>query len=102
MEYIESFLVDQQEEIKIFLAKNGFVVIKNAISKDQAKKTIKGIGDLMTAKEPTFDIFDIKTYDKAPVSSNYGIFDPSKSKEVESNLVAENVIKAYSLWNKRY
>lgn len=94
---MNSFKLEQTDEILEFLNEQGYVVIDNILTASEVHETLDEINQMMKEKERMFDLFDAATYDYAPISSNYGIFDVNHSKIIKRNRTHPNVIAAYKM-----
>lgn len=74
MDYHANFDLSEKDQIKEYFDTFGYVVIRNVLSADECKSLYGDIGDQMTKLNPKFNIFDVETYDDAPVGGNYGMY----------------------------
>jgi ectoine hydroxylase-related dioxygenase (phytanoyl-CoA dioxygenase family) len=66
------FDINDKESISSFFKENGYVVVK-VLSDEECKRSIDGINQMMKDRNDKFDIYDVSTYDHAPIKRGFPV-----------------------------
>lgn len=102
MEHIVTFKIDEIEKIQDFFENYGFLVIEEAISKEDAQKTLSEVFDIIeNTSQGKFKRDDIKTWENWTSNGieKYGSFSrpPVFTKQFLNNRQNKNIYKIFSL-----
>eukprot|EP01080_Neovahlkampfia_damariscottae_P012655 gene12655-6555_t len=99
--YCDAFSIDQEDNIKCFFEKYGFVVIENCLTEQDCQKTIDEYFSTIESLNENFDRNKIETWSNWPKDGieMYGQIkrEPYFMKQCLKNRQNENIYKAFSL-----